>query len=59
MKEIKTIGYKIIFSTELSHDDVEEAIDSFLREVDAKKSIAHTEEMSEEEIHKTIKKFLK
>ena len=54
--EIRTIGYKILFSTELSHDEIEEEIDEFLRKVDAKQMMAHAAEMTDEEIAAEITK---
>ena len=50
-KEIRTVGYKVVFSTDLSHDEIEDAIDSFLKEVDARQMMAHAEEMSPQEIN--------
>lgn len=48
-------GYKIIFSTELSDDEIEDKIDDFLREVDEKEIMAHAQEMTQEEIAELFK----
>lgn len=53
-KEIKAVGYKIVFSTDLSSEEIEEKFDEFLREVDAKQQIAQVVEMSPEEVNKEI-----
>ena len=57
MKEIKTVGYKIVFSTEMDRESIEEYIEELLREVEAKPSIAHVHEMTDEEVNETIKSF--
>lgn len=55
--ETRTVGYKILFSTHLSHDEIEDAIDEFLRDVDAREMISQVSEMTDEEIHTEIKSF--
>jgi hypothetical protein len=57
MREIKTMGYKIMFSTSLSHNEIEEQIDQFLSNVDARQMVAHAEEMSAEEIKNLIQSY--
>jgi hypothetical protein len=52
-------GYKIIFSTDLSDNEIESEIDDFLRKVDARQAMAHIEEMSEEEIYKITEDLCK
>ncbi len=58
MDKIKTVGYKIVFSTELNQEEIEEKFDDFLREVDAKKQIAQVVEMSEKEVFDEIVFFV-
>lgn len=56
-KKIKTVGYSLVFSTELSKNEIEEEIDNFLRKVDAKEQIAIVDELSQKEILGAISSF--
>ena len=53
-REIRTVGYKILFSTDRTRAEIEEAIDALLKEVDARKTIACAVEMNKKEILETI-----
>lgn len=57
MDNIKTVGYKLVFSTELSNEEIEEKFDQFLRDVDAKQQIAQVVEMYPQEVNEEIISF--
>jgi hypothetical protein len=56
-REIKQVGYKIMFSTRLTRGEIESKIDSFLKEVDSRDAIAHVSEMNDEEIVNLVHEF--
>ena len=48
-QQIKVVAYKVMFSTVLSQEEIEQHIDDFLRNVDARQTIAYVEELSEQD----------
>lgn len=54
---MQTKGYKIIFSSNMSNQEIEKHIDDLLREVDARRQIAQVIEMSSQEIYEELKKL--